>query len=43
MRQFKAAFGRILGWKSDEQLVTMFKKIDTKSSGTIDWVNCVKS
>lgn len=38
MRQFRAAFGRILGGKSDNQLVTMFKKIDTKSAGTIDWV-----
>ncbi len=41
IRQFKAAFSQILNWKNEEQLISMFKKIDTKSAGTIDWVkNC---
>lgn len=39
IKQFKAAFSRILEWKSEGQLISMFKKIDTKSAGTIDWVS----
>ena len=38
IRQFKAAFAEILGCNSNEQVRIMFKKIDTKSVGTIDWV-----
>lgn len=38
IKKFKAAFSRILEWKNEHQLVSMFKKIDTKSAGTIDWV-----